>query len=544
MENKIISKEGTQSKIIEGVSKAVSAIKTTLGPCGKCVAFNNGFTTEITRDGATVAKNIQFKDQELNMGADLVKKAALSTEEAVGDSTSSTSILIEEFCKKGQKAIENGANVNEIKSGMLKAQSWMESYIKENAIEVAGDLEKIRKVATISANNDPEVGNLVVDGLSKVGFDGLVTADLASGLETVIDVTTGVKLDRGWASPQYVTNPEDGTCILENPFIMVCGEKISSVKQIIPLLQEYDQSGNGMPLLIVCDDIDDSVNMMLVLNNMRGALRCCVVKGIDFGDSRKNIMEDLAVSVGAKHICPENGITVNQANLGMLGSAKKVVVSKDSCVIYEGNGDSDEIKDRAKILESRLKDPNVTDYEKNKFEKRLANLTGGIAIIKAGGASEVEKQNRKATIEDSILAAKSAIAEGCLPGSGYVFFKGSEKAFKDRSFWKGLTEDEAEGAKIVFNSLPIIMKTVASNSGVSGDVVLEKVKNMKPGQGYNAKTKKYCDLVETGVLDSAKALRVSLENSISAASMILLIDCTIINEPKDNSSNDDNPMLG
>ena len=451
----------------------------------------------------------------------------------VTHNTSTTSLLIGEFCKRGQKAVQTGSNVNELKSGMSKAGKWMKEYIKNNAIEIDGDLEKIRKVATISANNDPEVGDLVVKGLQAVGLNGLVTTDMASGLDTVIDITTGMKLDRGWNSPQYVTSPEDGKCILENPYVFVVGEKISSVAQIYNFLESYQREGNGQSLLIVCDDIDENVNGMFVVNTLRGAIRCCVVKGIDFGDNRKNVMADVAAVVGADYICPDNGSDLSKATVANLGMANKVVVSRDNCIIYEGHGDPDEINKRADIIKARLADEGISDYDKTKFEKRLANLTGGIAVIRAGGASEVEKANRKATIEDSVLAAKSAIEEGCVPGGGYIFFNGSVAGLKDKDFWKTLTDDEKEGAKIVFSSLPVVLKTIAENAGVSGDVVLEEQKKLKKeNMGFNAKTKKFVDLFEAGVLDSAKVLRVSLENSISAASMILLIDCTISDEPE------------
>ena len=542
MDSKIIRKgDGVQEKIIAGVSESVKAIKTTLGPSGKGVALDEGdlLGITITRDGATVAKAIHLKDKEENIGAELVKKAATMTEDLAGDGTSTTSILIEEFCKKGQKAVNAGANVNELKSGMLKAGKWMENFIKDNAIEIDGDLTKIEKVATLSANNDPEVGKLVVKGLSEVGLNGLITADLASGLDTIIDITTGMKLDKGWASPQYVTEPETGKCILEDPYVYVVGEKISSVSQIMNFLESYQNSGGGRPLLIVCDDMDDNVNSMLVINTLRGALRCCVVKGIDFGDGRKNAMADLAVAVNANYICPDNNSDLSKSTIGDAGFAKKVVVSRDSCIIFEGYGDPQAIKDRANIIKARLESHEISDYDKKKFEKRLANLTGGIAVIRAGGAVESEKRNRKATIEDAVLAAKSAIEEGCCPGGGYVFWKGSIEAKEDKDFWKKLTEDETQGAKIVFDSLPIILKTVAENAGVSGDVVLnEMVKSKKKeNYGFNAKTKNFGNLVDTGILDSAKVLRVSLENSISTASMILLIDCTIIQEEenKENS---------
>lgn len=536
MEGKIIKLgDSAQDRIIEGVKKVADAIKITMGPAGKGVALDTGFAgVEITRDGASVAKFIKFSDPELNMGADLVRKAAESTEKSAGDGTSTSSILISEFCQKGRKAVRNGANVNEIKSGMLKAGKWLTDYIKSNSILVDGDLEKIRKVATISANNSSEIGDFVVRGLQEVGMNGLVTADMAAGLDTVIDVTTGMKLDRGWSSPQYVNHPEDGTCVLENPYILVVGETLSTIPQVAPFLEDYQKRGGGRPLLIVCDDIDEAINMMLVFNTMQGAIKCCVVKGIDYGDARKNIMEDLAVAVGAQHLCQENDIQITQATVNHLGTASRVVVSRDSCIIYEGGGDPDEIQARSELLQMRIKDPQTTDYDKTKFEKRIANLTGGIAIIKAGGASEAEKQNLKATIEDSILAAKSAIEEGCAPGGGYVFLHAADSLAGDKSFWKQLKGDEVEGANIVVSSLPIIMETIINNSGESSEVIMNKIRSSKKeGKGFNAKTKKIENLVESGVLDSSKVLRVSLENSISAASMILLIDCTIVDEPEE-----------
>ena len=526
----------TQSNVIKGVVKAADAVKVTLGPAGKCVAISSDYgSPEITRDGATVAKSIQFKDSELNIGAQLVKKAASLTEESSGDGTSTCSILIKELCLKGQKALNAGSNVNELKSGMLKAGEWVKDFIKKNSTEIGDDLEKIRRVATISANNDPEVGDLVVQCMSKVGIDGVITADMASGLDTIIDVTTGMKLNRGWTSPQYVTSPEDGKCEMNNPYIITVGEKLSSVSQILPLIEQIMKTGR--PFLIVCDDIDEVVNMALIVNTLQGAIRCCVVKGIDFGDSRENIMQDIAIATGGTYICEKNNVTLSEATLEHLGGASKVVVSKDNTIIYEGMGNSDQIKGRVSILKARLDDPNVSNYEKTKFSERVANLSGGIGIIKAGGATEAEKINRKATIEDAILASKSALSEGCVPGGGYIYLKASQAVKKDSAFWKGLSEDEIAGANIVFSSLPVITKTVAENSGVAGDVVLNTVlKSTKPSYGYDAKTKKYCDLAAAGILDSSKVIRVALENSISTASMILLIDCTIVDEEEEKES--------
>lgn len=523
--------DAAQNKIIEGVVKTADAIKVTIGPAGKGVAMDGGFGhVEITRDGASVAKAIQFKDQEMNIGAQLVRKASELTETQAGDGTSSTAVLIKELCVRGKKAVGNGANVNEIQSGMLKTMKWLKMLIEKNSIPVDSDMKKIHMVATISANNDSQVGDLVVQAMEKVGIDGLITAELSSGLETIIDVTDGMKLEKGWASPQYITNQDDGTCVLENPLILVAGETLSTIPQVMNFFEDYQKNGEGRPLLIVCDDIDESVNMMLILNTLRGALKCCVVKGVDFGDGRKNVMGDLAVSTGANYLCQEFGTLVNQAKCDDLGRARKVVVSKDTCIIYEGGGDPEEVKVRAEIIRKRIEDKTTTDYDRTRFRKRLANLVGGIAIIKAGGATEVEKTNRKATIEDSILASKSAIAEGCVPGGGYVYFKAAKEIREDSKFWDSLVGDEKEGAEIVVKSLPVIMKTIIDNCGESSAVIMDRLRDAADGIGFNAKTKQIEDLFKAGVLDSAKVVRVSLENSISTASMILLTDCTIIED--------------
>ena len=541
MNNKKI--EFSNAKMIEGIIKSVDAISKTLGPKGSCVAIQNSWgNPEITRDGVTVSKSISFKDPAMNMGAQLVKSAATKTEEQAGDSTSSTSILIKEMVTKGQRYLKDGYNLNEIKDGMEKMAVWVKDFIKTNSIQVDGDLEKIRKVATISANNDPEVGNLIVECMKKVGVNGVITADVSSGLDTSVDIVSGFKINRGWASPHFITSPEDGKCVMENPVVAVIGEKISSVPQILPAIEASIKTLGGRPLLIICDDMDENVMTTLVMNVLQGALRCCVVKGIDFGDNRGNIHEDIAVATGATYICPEYGLSASDMKVENLGSAEKVIISKDSCIIYEGQGDKDEIKARLDILTHRLADPGITDYEKNKIESRVSCLSGGIGIIKAGGASDVEKQNRKATIEDAILASKSAISEGVVAGGGSIYLKANLCGRRDflEKEKKNMTKDEIAGAEIVLDSLKSIIWTIGENSGINGDVLIEKLsKTLSKGNtdkvfGYNAKIGRFGDLLEMGILDSAKALRVSLENSVSAASMCLLTCCTITDE-EDNT---------
>jgi chaperonin GroEL len=394
---------------------------------------------------------------------------------------------------------------------MIKAGEWVKKFIKDNSIEVDNDLEKIRKIATISANNDREVGDLIVESMKKVGIDGVITAELCSGLETVVEVTEGMKIERGWASPEYSTEKGEGKCIMEDCFVIVCGTKLSNVNQLIPMLEILQKECK--PFLLICDGIDDVVNSTLLINTMRGALRCCVVKDIDFGDGRKNQMQDIATKVGATYFCPENGKDIKDFEYEDLGHANKVVVSRDSTIIFEGAGDPEEIKARAEILKKSMTDPSRTPYDKVKFSKRIANLTNGISVIRAGGATEVEKCNRKATIEDAILASKSAISEGCVPGGGYIYFKASQAIQKDKKWWKSLEGDEVVGAQIIVDSLPVILRTIAVNAGAAGDVILDQASQKRKVEmdnwGFNAKTGKWCNLLDDGVLDSAKAARVA-----------------------------------
>lgn len=537
MESKKI--ENGNSGIIAGVNKVADTVKVTLGPKGKCVAIQDGSDVPlITRDGATVAKYINLSDPIENMGAQIVKKAARDTEEGAGDGTSTTTVLIQEILKNGKKYINSGDyNLNEVKAGMEKAQRWITDYIKNESIEVKDDLEKIRKVATISANNDPEVGDFIVEGMKKVGIDGVLTAEMSTGLETSIDVLDGFRIDRGWASPHFVTSPKDGVCELTNPVILVVGEKLSTIPQIQPLLMQLSDPQTGAirrPVLIICDDCDEVIMTMLVVNVLNRALSCCVVQGIDFGDNRKNIMADIAVAVGAKYICPENNVKIDDADISFLGEAGKVVITKDTCTIYDGAGQKDEISERLEVLKTLFKDEHTTDYEKTKLQKRISCLGNGIGVIKAGGASEVEKQNRKATIEDAILASKSAITEGVVPGGGYILYQAS-KIIKSKL--KGLTEAEQIGVDIIASSLPVIVKTIAENSGISGEVVLEKLESSRKDYfGYNAKLGKYGNLLDMGVLDSAKALRISLENAVSAAGMCLLTEKTVTVVPEEKTN--------
>ena len=524
---KEINYEVGRDKMIDGIDKTVNAVKVTLGPKGKCVAIQNGWgVPDITRDGATVAKAVDLNDPAENMGAQLVKKAASNTEEQAGDASSTTCVLIQDIVKNGKRhLIDDSLNINEMKSGMLKTVQWVTDYIRRNAVQVEGDLEKIRRVATISANNDSEIGDLIVDCFERVGLEGVLTADMSSGLDNVVDVVEGMKIERGWSSPHFVNKHDEGKAILENPYILVVSEKLASLPTLVDTLEAVMKEGR--PLLIVCDDIDEVVQATLVMNVLQRILSCCVVKGIDFGDNRKNVMEDVAVFVGAQHIASEYGLSMAQCNPSLLGSAQRVVVSKDSMIIYNGYGDQEAITERCDILKAKVNAPEITSYEKDKLTKRIASLSGGIGVIRAGGAGESEKRNRKATIEDAILAAKSAIAEGVVPGGGYTLLHAALKG--EENFLTTLEGSERIGAQCVLSALKSITKTIGENSGINGEVLVKTLVDNKDQKnfGYNAKTSEFGDLVEMGVLDSAKVLRVALENAVSAASMCLLTACTI-----------------
>lgn len=523
-----IIKEGNEG-LVKGVNICSNLVSKTLGPKGKAIAIQSPYGgPDISRDGITVLKAVELKDPIENMGAQMVKEASKKTEDLAGDNTSSCAVLIKEIVNQGKRYENQISNINEVRHGMETAVKLIDSYIQSVAIPVNGDIEKVRRVATISANNDPFVGDLICQAFGEVGFDGVVTADKATGLETTVEITKGFKVPKGWASPNFITNQGDGTCVLNNPLIMVCSENITTVPQVLNILEHSVRA--AQPLLLICDSISDSVLVAILANVLNGALRCCVVAGPEFGDSRKNIMQDLATSTGATFICQEYGLKASEATPEMLGTANKVVVSKDSCIVFEGAGDEEEIAARLDILKQRLADPELSDYDKTKLQVRIAGLGGGVGVIKVGGASVAAQDNLKATIEDAILASKSTIEEGAAIGGGYTLLQASKIDYSAEN----LSTDEKLGVEIVFKSLPVIMKTIAENSGLSGDVVIDKVEREGvENYGYNAKTGEFGDLLEMGVLDSAKALRVSIENAVGAASMILLTDSVVYDEPEE-----------
>lgn len=523
-----------ENSIIDGVEKVNGAVKETFGPMGKCVAIKTKFgLPDITRDGATVAKAIVLEDETENLGAEIVRSAATSTEDQAGDGTTTTTVLLNEMLHQAKNKIRDNHNLNEVKDGMYLALKEVSKYIKSNSIPVDGDLDKIHRVATISANNNSQIGDLIIDCMKKVGIDGVITSDLGKSIEDRVEVTSGFKVDRGWSSPNFITEAKEGECVLDNPAVLVVNEKLSSIPQIQPILTNFFQTCQGRSMMIFCDDIDEGILTTLLINHIQKRLCCCVVKGIDFGDNRKNIMEDIATYTGATFVCSEYGLELSKVGIEVLGEAKKVVVSKDSTIIFEGEGDPDTVKARLEILKSRLEDENISKFEKDKFEKRVAALSGGVGIIKAGGVSEAEQVNKKATIDDAILASKSAIAEGVVTGGGLVFLKASVNITTP----KNITESNKVGWEIVMDSLPIITKTISENSGKNGEVVVMNIlaKKSKENYGYNAKSGTYGDLFEMGVLDSAKVLRVSLENATSSASMIILTSCVVSEEKKEDN---------
>lgn len=519
----------TNQGVIDGVNDAVDTIKTTLGPKGKFVAVTNGFgSPDITRDGATVAKNLSSNDKEKAIGIEMVKRASQITEALAGDGTSSTAVLIQEMIRIGTHKInQRGISLSEVKDGMIAAGKEVVRLIQEQSIDCKTDIEKVRQVATISANNDPAIGDLIVECLEKLGMDAVITSDVSPRTDTRVNIVEGLQITRGWTSPLFVTDPNSGTCTLDDPAILVTMEKINNIKQLMPLMESLGRNLTGKPLLIICDDMSDNVLNTIVYNTVKGAIKACVIKGVDFGENRKHLMEDIACVVGAKNVGSiVGGTTLVNMSLTDLGEARKVVVSADRTTIFEGAGNKDEINARLEIIRTRVADPQVSDYDKHKYERRIASLSQGIAVIQAGGATDIERESNKQTIEDAVLASRSAIEEGVLPGSGIIIQRISED--KKSLKFNGKSKSFLLGVEIVKESLGSVWKTVLDNADFSWEVVWNNIRSKGGNYGYDVKGDRYGDLMEFGILDSTKVVRCSVENAVSTASMCLLIDRVVV----------------
>ena len=511
-----------------GVAKLARAVKVTLGPKGRNVILQKSFgSPTVTKDGVTVAKEIDLEDVYENMGARMVREVASKTSDVAGDGTTTATVLAEAVFNEGLKAVVAGVNPIQMKAGIEKAVADIVARLKEMSIPVKGKKE-MAQVASIAANNDAEIGELLAEAMDKVGKDGVITVDEGKSLKTEIEFVEGMQFDRGYLSPYFVTNPTQMQCVLEDCYILVFEKKISSVKDIVPLLEAVVNAGK--PLLIVSEDVDGEALATLVINRLRGTFQVCAIKAPGYGDRRKAMLEDIAILTGATPVFENLGMKLENLGLAELGRAKKVIVDKDNTTVIEGSGKTGDIK--ARIEQIRREIENATsDYDREKLEERLAKLSGGVAKINVGAATESEMKEKKARVEDALHATRAAVEEGILPGGGVALLRACSQLKP-----KGLSDDEAVGYQIVVRASRSPLMMIASNAGQDGSIVCERVLSGTGNHGYNAATGEYEDLVKAGVIDPAKVTRTALQNATSVSTLLLTSDALIAEKPKDQKA--------
>jgi len=511
-----------------GVDQLADAVKVTLGPKGRNVIIDKKYgAPHITKDGVTVAKEIELADAAENLGAQLVKEVASKTGDQAGDGTTTATVLAQAIVGVGLKNVTAGANPLDLKRGIDKAVAAVVAEIKKNAVVVGNDFDKIEQVATVSANNDAEIGKLIADAMRKVSKDGVITIGEAKGMDTTIDVVQGMQFDRGYISPYFVTNTETMQVEMEKPYILIYDKKISNLKELLPVLEPAVQSGR--PFLIIAEDVDSEALTALVVNRLRAQLKICAVKAPGFGDRRKEMLEDIAILTGGTVISEEKGITLEQATLEMLGTAETVNVSKDNTTIVNGAGNKDAIAARVAQIKAQIVATKST-YDKEKLQERLAKLAGGVAQLNVGAASEVEMKEKKDRVDDALSATRAAIEEGIVPGGGVMYIR-AQKALEG---FKGDNEDEQTGIEIVRRAIEEPLRQIVNNAGKEGAVVVDKVRAGKADFGYNARTDSYEELFKAGVVDPAKVTRVALENAASVAGMFLTTEAVIVDHPEEH----------
>ena len=510
----------------QGVDQLADAVKVTLGPKGRNVIIEKKFgAPQITKDGVTVAKEIDLDDKFQNTGAQLLKSVASKTGDDAGDGTTTATILAQSIINVGLKNVTAGANPMDLKRGIDKAVTAVVDYIKENAEQVNDNYDKIEQVATVSANNDAEIGKLLADAMRKVSKDGVITIEESKSRDTHIGVVEGMQFDRGYLSGYFVTDAEKMQCVMENPYILLYDKKISNLKDFLPILEPAAQSGR--PLLVIAEDVDSEALTTLVVNRLRGGLKICAVKAPGFGDRRKAMLEDIAVLTGAVLISEEKGLKLEQATIDMLGTANTVTVTKDNTTIVDGAGEKDAILDRINQIKNEMA-ATTSSYDKEKLQERLAKLAGGVAVLYVGANSEVEMKEKKDRVDDALCATRAAIEEGVVAGGGTTYIRALESITK----LKGDNQDEQTGIEIIKRAIEEPLRQIANNAGKEGAVVVQKVAEGKGDFGYNARLDKYEDLREAGVIDPAKVARVALENAASIAGMFLTTECVIVDKPE------------
>ena len=528
-----------RESLMKGVDKLANAVKVTLGPKGRNVMIARSFgAPNVTKDGVSVAKEVELEDAYENLGAQMAKEVANKTSDAAGDGTTTATVLAQAITREGLKNVAAGANPMDIKRGMDAAVEAVIKEVGKMAVKINGK-EHIAQVATISANNDPEIGELLANAMEKVGNDGVITIEESKTAETVLDVVEGMQFDRGYLSPYFVTNTDSMEVALENPYILLYDKKISTKKDLLPMLEHVAKQGKS--LLIIAEDVDGEALATLVVNKMRGTLKVAAVKAPGFGDRRKAMLEDIAILTGGMLVSEDTGAKLEDAPVTVLGKAKSITITKDNTTIVEGAGDAASIKGRIAQIKKQI-EATTSDYDREKLQERLAKLAGGVAVIKVGAATEVEMKEKKDRVDDAMHATRAAVEEGIVPGGGVALIR-AEKAIDALQFDNA---DQKTGAAIIRRAIEEPLRQIVQNAGLEGSVVVNKVKEGKDGFGYNAKTDTYEDLIKAGVIDPAKVTRTALKNASSIASMILTTDCVITEkkEPKAPAAPAMDPSMG
>ena len=538
MAKEILFNIDARDQLKKGIDTLANAVKVTLGPKGRNVIIEKKFgAPHITKDGVTVAKEVELADAYQNTGAQLVKEVASKTGDDAGDGTTTATVLAQAIVAEGLKNVTAGASPMDIKRGIDKAVAKVVESIKSQAEMVGDNYDKIEQVGTVSANNDPVIGKLIADAMRKVSKDGVITIEEAKGTDTTIGVVEGMQFDRGYLSAYFVTNTEKMECEMEKPYILIYDKKISNLKDFLPILEPAVQTGR--PLLVIAEDVDSEALTTLVVNRLRSQLKICAVKAPGFGDRRKEMLEDIAVLTGGVVISEEKGLKLEQATIEMLGTADKVTVSKDNTTIVNGAGAKENIKERCEQIKAQIASTK-SDYDKEKLQERLAKLSGGVAVLYVGAASEVEMKEKKDRVDDALRATRAAIEEGIVAGGGVAYIRAIESLEK----MKGENEDETTGIEIIKRAIEEPLRQIAANAGVEGAVVVNKVKEGKKDFGYNARTGVYENLMKTGVIDPKKVARVALENAASIAGMFLTTECVLVEEKQENPAPAMPPMGG
>ena len=515
-----------RSKMKEGADALADAVKVTLGPKGRNVVIDKKFgAPQVTKDGVTVAKEVELEDRYANMGAQMVKEVASKTNEQAGDGTTTATVLAQAIINVGLKNVTAGANPMDLKRGIDKAVAEVVKDLKKQSKSVGSDYSKIEQVATVSANNDGTIGKLIADAMSKVKGDGVITVVEAKGTETEVKVVEGMQFDRGYISPYFMTNPDKMETVLDDCYLLICDKKISTMKDLLPILEPIAREGKA--LLIIAEDVDGEALTTLVVNKLRGTLKIAAVKAPGFGDRRKEMLQDIATLTGAIVVSEERGFTLENTTPDMLGKAEKVTITKDSTTIVGGSGVKEDIADRVAQIRKQL-ETTTSDYDKEKLQERLGKLAGGVAVLYVGAGSEIEMKEKKDRVEDALNATRAAVEEGYLPGGGVAYIRAAE-VLKNL---KGENEDETTGVHIVARAIEEPLRQIAENAGVEGSVIIQKIREHDCDFGYNARTDEFVNLFEAGVIDPTKVARVALENAASVAGMFLTTECGIVDIPE------------